>query len=658
MVKPSLSIVIPTFNRCKELQVTLHSLKKQTVLDFEVVVADDGSTDNTAKVAGSAYPFPVQYVAQLNQGRAAARNMGIEKASAEIILFIDDHIVCHKDLVKQHLEVHQQSQVPLGAVRGRVDFIKHPSDAPEHISNKKHKYRSVQSPFVTFITNNISVSKRALALTGGFDADFKEYGFQDQELGYRIKQRGFRFVMAPKAVGYIFSVAAVSTEKRLDKHLQAGRSAALFYRKHFWGGLQIGVNPFNLVWFWLTALNNAWLSRFYRARMEANTLKQKKFDYWFYKLRGQFFLKGIVEGLQKYPQGAFQPKSGKNVVVLVSHQADLSGAPISLVILANRLALAGYQPVLVLPGKGQIETRIDTNTVTVVHIPLKYKAIWLYFILVKFRPCLVHANTFLCEYVLDVAKYFPFIKRIIHIREDLRPFPGVARRICAKAHRVILISHSMVQEYADPYKLEVIYNALDTIPDEQAIGGTEEPYNILYVGSIEKRKGLFDLVKAIAQVYKENKRVNLSVLGRVLEPGYYRQIQRFIQKQGLQDVVYFYGITPLVHTYIDKASLVVVPSLSEPFGRVVIEAMARKKLVIGTSVGGIPEIITPYDTGFLVKPAEPEELARMIQYVFAKSLDQKQIMKNRAYADVKKRFFAESYVAHVVECYQKVLAEQ
>ena len=655
MTQPAISIVIPTFNRCKELQITLQSLQKQSVPDFEVVVADDGSSDDTAKVACLGYSFAVQYVAQPNQGRAAARNMGIEKARAEIILFIDDHIVCHKDLVKYHLEAHKQSAVPLGAVRGRVDFIKRPDDAPEHIAKRKHKYRSVQSPFVTFITNNISVSKRALALTGGFDPDFKEYGFQDQELGYRIKQRGFRFVVEPKAVGYIFSVASVSTEKRLDKHRQAGRSAALFYRKHAWGGLQLGVNPFNLAWYWLTSRHNGWLMNFYRAKMEAHAGQQKKFDYWFYKLRGQFFLKGIVEGLEKYTPGQFQPRTGKRVVVLVSHQTDLSGAPISFVILANRLAAAGYLPVLVLPGKGPIETRIDTNTVTVVHIPTKMKAWWLSLVLARFRPQIVHANTFLCEYVLDVAKHFPFMKRVIHIREDLRPFPGFARRISAKADRVILISHSMVQEYPDPYKLDVIYNALDTIPDEQAIGSPEEPYNVLYVGSIEKRKGLFDLVQAIGAVYKENKRVTLSVLGRVLEQGYYRQIQWYIQKNGLQDVVRFYGTTPLVHTYIDKTSLVVVPSLSEPFGRVVIEAMARKKLVIGTSVGGIPEIINPYDTGFLVKPNAPAELARMIQYVWAKPQEQKQAMKERAYEEVKKRFFAESYVAHVVECYRKVL---
>jgi glycosyltransferase involved in cell wall biosynthesis len=640
MIKPSISIVIPTFNRCKELQLTLQSLQKQSVKEFEVVIADDGSSDGTAKVAQASYSFPVQYVVQPNQGRAAARNMGIAKAQADIILFIDDHIICHKDLVKYHLETHRKSSVPLGAVRGRVDFIKQPTDAPEHVPKKKYKYRSVQSPFVTFITNNISVSRRALALTGGFDPDFKEYGFQDQELGYRIRQRGFRFIMAPKAVGYIFSVAELSTEKRLDKHRQAGRSAALLYRKHFWGGLQVGVNPFNIAWYWLTSINNDWLLNYYQTKMQKNTGNKKKFDYWFYKLR------------------AFQPRSGKQVVMLVSHQSDLSGAPISLVILANRLAAAGYQPILVLPGKGPIETRIDTNTVTVVYIPKSYKAFWLYLLLARFRPQLLHANTFLCEYALDVAKRFPFIKRIIHIREDLRSFPGVARRISAKADRVILISHSMVQEYNDPYKLEVIYNALDTIPEEQSIGGAEEPYNVLYVGSIEKRKGLFDLVKAIAIVYKENKRVTLSVLGRVLEQAYYRQLQYFIQKKGLQDVVHFYGTTPLVHTYMDKASIVVVPSLSEPFGRVVIEAMSRKKLVIGTNVGGIPEIITPYDTGFLVDPAEPEALARMIQYVWAKPSDQKQAMKHRAYEDVKKRFFAESYVARVVDCYQKVLEGQ
>jgi len=71
-----LSVVIPTYNRCDSLRKTLQSVQVQTLdsTRFEVVIADDGSQDQTAEVASESYPFNVQYHRQQNQGSAMARN--------------------------------------------------------------------------------------------------------------------------------------------------------------------------------------------------------------------------------------------------------------------------------------------------------------------------------------------------------------------------------------------------------------------------------------------------------------------------------------------------------------------------------------------------------------------------------------------------------
>ena len=81
-----LSVVIPTFNRAKLLQRALESVFSQTVLPYEVIVVDDGSTDNTKEIVKN---FPATYLYQKNKGVSSARNLGIKNSSGDVIAFLD-----------------------------------------------------------------------------------------------------------------------------------------------------------------------------------------------------------------------------------------------------------------------------------------------------------------------------------------------------------------------------------------------------------------------------------------------------------------------------------------------------------------------------------------------------------------------------------------
>ncbi|MDR1324000.1 MAG: glycosyltransferase [Candidatus Margulisbacteria bacterium] len=544
-------------------------------------------------------------------------------------------------------------------VRGRVEYVKNPADVPKkppRFTKKINKFDE-NSPFVNFITNNLSVLRDVMELTGGFDPDFKEYGFQDQELGFRARQRGFKFKVNPKAVGYIFKADGEDTpeilEKRLDKFRQAGRSAVLLSRKHYWAGLCVGVNLFNVFLNAIFSLDQDWFLRFCRER-QAKTKDEKRWQYWRAKMRWAMFLKGLREGFDKYPADKYQPRSGANVVMLVSHQADLSGAPISLAILANRLRGKGYYPVLVLPQSGPIEQKIDHARVKTLKLSKYFKALKLYIYVARFRPAIIHANTFLTEYALDIAQKFG-IKTIMHVREDLSGFPVLAKRLLRKARRLILISHSMVRYFdSEPTRLDVVYNAIEELPKNEP--AAEIPYNLLYAGSIEKRKGLWDLARAFALVQQQNPKATLTILGQALssEKIYFWKIRRFLQKHGLLSAVNFAGVVNNIGTYLDKASLVVVPSHQEPFGRVVIEAMSRKKLVVAAAVGGIPEIIEQYRNGFLIEPGNPEQLAKMILYVWSKTAEQKTQIREKAYQTVAEHFLPDAYAENIAACYRKL----
>ncbi len=98
---PKVSVVIPTYNMARFLSEAIESVLRQSFRDFEVIVIDDGSTDNTPELAQS-FPLPVRYFRQENGGVSAARNRGIELALGEYIRFVDaDDMVTASGLEQQ-----------------------------------------------------------------------------------------------------------------------------------------------------------------------------------------------------------------------------------------------------------------------------------------------------------------------------------------------------------------------------------------------------------------------------------------------------------------------------------------------------------------------------------------------------------------------------
>src|SRR5688500_7201655 len=95
---PRVSVIVPAFNQARYLPETVDSVLRQSFKDFEVIIIDDGSTDDTPDVARSILDTRVQYARQANRGPSAARNAGLRHAVGEYIAFLDsDDILlpCH-----------------------------------------------------------------------------------------------------------------------------------------------------------------------------------------------------------------------------------------------------------------------------------------------------------------------------------------------------------------------------------------------------------------------------------------------------------------------------------------------------------------------------------------------------------------------------------
>jgi glycosyltransferase involved in cell wall biosynthesis len=89
MTQPYFSVIIPTYNRASFIEKTVHSVLNQSFVDFELLIIDDGSTDNTKEIISAIQDARIRYIYQENKERGAARNNGITQSKGNYITFLD-----------------------------------------------------------------------------------------------------------------------------------------------------------------------------------------------------------------------------------------------------------------------------------------------------------------------------------------------------------------------------------------------------------------------------------------------------------------------------------------------------------------------------------------------------------------------------------------
>ena len=115
-MNPKISVLLSTYNGADYLKLTLESIVHQTLPadDYEVILINDGSTDNTSDVVESFIErLPIRYFYHDNQGLAASKNRGIHEASSPLILFQDDDDIAAPDLLEEHLKAHRDFSAEL-----------------------------------------------------------------------------------------------------------------------------------------------------------------------------------------------------------------------------------------------------------------------------------------------------------------------------------------------------------------------------------------------------------------------------------------------------------------------------------------------------------------------------------------------------------------
>jgi glycosyltransferase involved in cell wall biosynthesis len=173
-------------------------------------------------------------------------------------------------------------------------------------------------------------------------------------------------------------------------------------------------------------------------------------------------------------------------------------------------------------------------------------------------------------------------------------------------------------------------------------------YDILFVGRLTKQKGVEILLKAIKILkneYSRNMKIAIVGDGELKE-----NLDNLTVELGVDREVKFLGVRKNIKELMVSSKIIVLPSRSEGFGIVIIEAMSNMLPVIATNVGGIPELIENGKDGILVPPENPKALARAINNLLEnKELREK--LSKAAYKKVKKEFSIKSYSVHVLDFY-------
>ena len=232
------SVVIPTYNRRSILEKCLLALEQQVLFSeldgYEVVVVDDGSTDGTPSwLRDDASRFPhVRVVEQEHGGPAEGRNRGVDNARGDLIVFIDSDLVVTESFLACHARALRKSwqqrgdrlSFTYGAVINTANF--------EQPTTEPHKFQD--NSWAYFATGNVAIDREVLERSGLFDTNFRLYGWEDLELGERLRQMDVELVKCPEAVGYHWHPALrleqVPDLIRVER--ERAKMGLVFYRKH------------------------------------------------------------------------------------------------------------------------------------------------------------------------------------------------------------------------------------------------------------------------------------------------------------------------------------------------------------------------------------------------------------------------------------------
>lgn len=343
----------------------------------------------------------------------------------------------------------------------------------------------------------------------------------------------------------------------------------------------------------------------------------------------------------------------------------------------------GFEPIVIVPEEGPLTEKLRKENIRVIKFgyavlhrkyfhPLKIIIYKLFLIVsvfrfillfIKLKPDIVHTNTSQVFPGAIAAKILG-IPHIWHIRE----MPGIPSSLWSiwKWHilrfstKVVCISTAVQEQFGRNRKTMIVYDGIDVslFNVRYSAGKTDGLKRVGMIGRINYWKGQGLFIEAAGIVIKNRKDVRFFIVGdaRKEYKGLEAELHKKADEYGIRENIVFTGFLTREKTIelLGSFDVFVLTSIQpEPFGLVVIEAMASGKAVVAPAEGGPPDIVEDGVSGMLVEPRNPKACAKAILYLLEND-EVRQEMGKRARQRVEERFTIERTVSDTVRLYATV----
>lgn len=328
----------------------------------------------------------------------------------------------------------------------------------------------------------------------------------------------------------------------------------------------------------------------------------------------------------------------------------IGGTEIATFNIAENLAKRGHKINVVTSVDSGSVKKEESSGFTIYRIlqpRLKFLGViifWLkiFFLLKKINPDIIHVQSIVIGIPALIFKKIFNKPYLVYCRGSDVYFPWrrkslISNSVLKNADKVLALAENMKTKIQDIWGINasVIPNGIDVERFEnlskadvrRKLGLKREEKIIIFVGTLKSVKGVEYLIEAMSIVNKNNAETKLILIGDGEEK---ENLKKLVQELNLEHCVFFLGrkSNEKIPEHMAASDIFVLPSLSEGFPNVFLEAMASGLPIVATKVGGVPEIIKDGENGFLVEPKNPQQLAEKILFLLENENLKERISQN------------------------------
>jgi glycosyltransferase involved in cell wall biosynthesis/predicted ATP-grasp superfamily ATP-dependent carboligase len=708
---PKVSAIIPTYNCANYICDAINSVLEQTYQDIEVIVVDDGSTDNTKNILEK-YDSKIKYIYQQNSGVANARIRGLNESEGEYIALIDsDDIWLPEKLDKQVKFIKLCPELDIifsdfnnfnysglfkkSYFNDNAPFRNIPRDAVFEV--RRHYKKIVKDISYYYLRGNFILPSTMLIKKSACN----EFNILKSEYNPREMYAFFSMNINRTKLGFIDDIL---TYRRLHKNNITYAKIKKFYTH------TIEICGSAIKYPWIDSRSRKFLKneikRSYLRIAVYNILKGNLSDAkaslryasnsltYFLPAKLILILVSVIPAdlifFVKRIKKLFWPQSERNneckikLFILADTLEAYCGSPIGgaekqILTFCQKIDRNKFDlTVGCLCDQGRLLDEIAKYGINTMRFGLKrvydfkgiLQGIWFSRFLKKENIDIVMTYHFGADIWGSVFAKLGGIPIILSNRRDAgfwrKPIHNIAYRLISRwVNKIIVVSSAvkkmaMEQENVSSDKVELIYNGIDlskyavTVDKDSKIEELRLPSQAIIigcVGNIRPIKGHTHLIEASRRVVDLFPNAHFLFIGKDKAKG---SISREIAHFGLNKNIHLLGIRNDIPELLAICDICVLPSLSEGFSNALLEYMVAGKPIVATDAGGNPDLIQDRINGLLAKKADSGDLAEKIIYLL-ENRGEAICLASKAKEDAKDKFSIDIMVKKYENLFERLL---